>query len=85
MQQLVPPWLEQLVNTSFFWVCGTHGDAARSECNMFCLDCGGDAFCFYCRSTKHKDHQVIQVCLYIYTYVCISDQLKTNPFIRITS
>lgn len=58
---LVPPWLEPLLNTSFFSICRTHGDAARSECNMFCLDCNGDAFCFYCRSSRHKDHQVIQV------------------------
>ncbi|KAK9289395.1 hypothetical protein L1049_007550 [Liquidambar formosana] len=59
---LVPPWLEPLLNTAFFSVCRTHGDAARSECNMYCLDCnGGGAFCFYCRSSKHKDHQVIQI------------------------
>lgn len=58
---LVPPWLEPLLTTSFFSVCRTHGDAARSECNMYCLDCSGDAFCFYCRSSRHKDHQVIQV------------------------
>ncbi|TXG58393.1 hypothetical protein EZV62_016222 [Acer yangbiense] len=59
---LVPPWLETLLTTAFFTVCRSHGDAARSECNMFCLDCnGGDAFCFYCRSSKHKDHQVIQI------------------------
>ncbi|KAB2608552.1 hypothetical protein D8674_011720 [Pyrus ussuriensis x Pyrus communis] len=58
---LVPPWLEQLLKTSFFRVCRTHGDATRSECNMFCLDCSGDAFCFYCRSSGHKDHQVIQI------------------------
>lgn len=59
---LVPPWLEPLLNTSFFSVCRIHGDAARSECNMFCLDCNGaDAFCFYCRSSRHKDHQVIQI------------------------
>ncbi|XP_070665867.1 protein RGF1 INDUCIBLE TRANSCRIPTION FACTOR 1-like isoform X3 [Malus domestica] len=58
---LVPPWLEQLLTTSFFRVCRTHGDAARSESNMFCLDCSGDAFCFYCRSSRHKDHQVIQI------------------------
>jgi hypothetical protein len=59
---LVPPWLEPLLTTSFFSVCRLHGDAARSECNMFCLDCNGaDAFCFYCRSSRHKDHQVIQV------------------------
>ncbi|KAL5740927.1 hypothetical protein ACOSP7_029796 [Xanthoceras sorbifolium] len=59
---LVPPWLETLLTSAFFTVCRTHADAARSECNMFCLDCnGGDAFCFYCRSSKHKDHQVIQI------------------------
>ncbi|KAL2509141.1 PLATZ transcription factor family protein [Forsythia ovata] len=58
---LVPPWLEPLLKTTFFAVCRTHGAAARSECNMYCLDCNIDAFCFYCRSTKHKDHQVIQI------------------------
>ncbi|XP_061337708.1 protein RGF1 INDUCIBLE TRANSCRIPTION FACTOR 1-like [Gastrolobium bilobum] len=58
---LVPPWLESMLKTPFFNVCRTHGDAARSECNMFCLDCNGDAFCFYCRSSRHKDHQVIQI------------------------
>ncbi|XP_045833756.1 protein RGF1 INDUCIBLE TRANSCRIPTION FACTOR 1-like isoform X2 [Trifolium pratense] len=58
---LVPPWLKPLLNTSFFNVCRIHGDAARSECNMFCLDCNVDAFCFYCRSSRHKDHQVIQI------------------------
>ncbi|TYH54430.1 hypothetical protein ES332_D09G168100v1 [Gossypium tomentosum] len=57
----VPPWLEPLLSTAFFTVCTTHGDAARGECNMYCLDCKGDAFCFYCRSSKHKDHQVIQI------------------------
>nr|QGH83507.1 transcription factor PLATZ1 [Diospyros kaki] len=57
----VPPWLEPLLNAAFFSACRTHGDAARSECNMFCLDCKADAFCFYCRSSKHKDHQVIQI------------------------
>ncbi|XVF55588.1 hypothetical protein PTKIN_Ptkin06aG0047900 [Pterospermum kingtungense] len=58
---VVPPWLESLLSTAFFRVCRTHGDAARGECNMYCLDCKGDAFCFYCRSSKHKDHQVIQI------------------------
>lgn len=57
----VPPWLEPLLNTNFFTVCRTHSDAARSECNMYCLDCNGTSFCFYCRSSKHKDHQVIQI------------------------
>ncbi|XP_042053998.1 protein RGF1 INDUCIBLE TRANSCRIPTION FACTOR 1-like isoform X1 [Salvia splendens] len=57
----VPPWLERLLNTSFFNNCRIHGDAARGECNMYCLDCNADAFCYYCRSSKHKDHQVIQI------------------------
>ncbi|KAJ0658814.1 putative transcription repressor PLATZ family [Helianthus annuus] len=60
-QQQVPPWLEKLLGTAFFSVCRTHGAAARSECNMYCLDCNCDAFCFYCRSSRHKDHQVIQI------------------------
>ncbi|GAY65566.1 hypothetical protein CUMW_242160 [Citrus unshiu] len=58
---LVSPWLEPMLRTAFFTVCRTHGDAARSECNMYCLDCNDHAFCFYCRSSKHKDHQVIQI------------------------
>ncbi|KMT06460.1 hypothetical protein BVRB_7g161290 [Beta vulgaris subsp. vulgaris] len=56
-----PPWLEPLLGTTFFHICRIHGDAARSECNMFCLDCHSDAFCYYCRSSRHKDHQVIQI------------------------
>lgn len=57
----VPPWLEPLLTTAFFSVCRTHGDAARSERNMYCLDCNEGAFCFYCRSSRHKDHRVIQI------------------------
>ncbi|KAM7468247.1 hypothetical protein LguiB_015809 [Lonicera macranthoides] len=58
---LVPPWLEPLLNTAFFSACGTHATAARSESNMYCLDCNDGSFCFYCRSSSHKDHQVIQI------------------------
>nr|KYP42946.1 hypothetical protein KK1_035653 [Cajanus cajan] len=58
---LVPPWLEPLLTTPFFNVCRIHGAAAKSECNMFCLDCNEEAFCFYCRSSRHKDHRVIQI------------------------
>ena len=65
---LVPPWLESLLSTQFFTVCRTHEDAARSECNMYCLDCEGDAFCFYCRSSRHKDHQVVQVSLFTFSH-----------------
>nr|XP_043611986.1 protein RGF1 INDUCIBLE TRANSCRIPTION FACTOR 1-like [Erigeron canadensis] len=61
MQQLVPSWLEKLLSSEFFSVCRTHGDAARSECNMYCIDCNDEAFCFYCRSSRHKEHQVIQI------------------------
>ncbi|KAL3628418.1 hypothetical protein CASFOL_027464 [Castilleja foliolosa] len=58
---LVPAWLERLLDTNFFNVCRSHAAAARSECNMYCLDCNVGAFCFYCRSSAHKDHQVIQI------------------------
>ena len=70
----VPPWLEPLLTTPFFSACRTHGDAARSERNMFCLDCApaADAFCFYCRSSKHNDHQVIQVNTFpLHIYICV--------------
>ncbi|XP_059431111.1 protein RGF1 INDUCIBLE TRANSCRIPTION FACTOR 1 [Corylus avellana] len=58
---LVPPWLESLLAKEFFSVCSAHKNAPRNECNMFCLDCHNDAFCFYCTSTCHKDHLVIQI------------------------
>lgn len=59
---LVPPWLESLLTTSFFKPCREHCDAAKSECNMFCLDCPSDkSFCFYCRSAFHSDHCTIQI------------------------
>ncbi|PIN11137.1 hypothetical protein CDL12_16275 [Handroanthus impetiginosus] len=58
----VPQWLERLLSTTFFAVCRSHGTASsRSECNMYCLDCDSDPFCLYCRSSKHRDHQVIQI------------------------
>ncbi|CAA6662639.1 unnamed protein product [Spirodela intermedia] len=57
-----PPWLEPLLATTFFASCTLHGDAARGECNMFCLDCpSAGAFCFYCRSSAHADHRSIQI------------------------
>ncbi|XP_072985029.1 protein RGF1 INDUCIBLE TRANSCRIPTION FACTOR 1 [Typha latifolia] len=64
---LVPPWLEPLLTTQFFSLCPDHADAARGECNLFCLDCSSSswsstaAFCFYCRSERHSDHRVIQI------------------------
>ncbi|XP_061353462.1 uncharacterized protein LOC133298223 [Gastrolobium bilobum] len=56
-----PPWLEPLLSTTFFSLCKVHNNAPRNECNMFCLDCGDQAFCFYCRQSWHKDHHVIQI------------------------
>ncbi|KAK2643486.1 hypothetical protein Ddye_025249 [Dipteronia dyeriana] len=58
---LVPPWLESLLSAAFFTICPRHRDSPRNECNMYCLDCMNDAFCFYCRSSRHKDHPVIQI------------------------
>ncbi|MCL7041850.1 hypothetical protein MKW94_001381 [Papaver nudicaule] len=60
---LIPPWLETLLaTTNFFSICRSHEDAARNECNMYCVDCNLDeAFCFCCRSAEHKDHNVIQI------------------------
>ncbi|XVF05283.1 hypothetical protein REPUB_Repub05bG0158400 [Reevesia pubescens] len=57
----VPPWLESLLSTAFFTICPRHRDTPRNECNMYCLDCMNDAFCFYCRSSRHKDHLAIQI------------------------
>ncbi|XP_021278953.1 uncharacterized protein LOC110412680 isoform X2 [Herrania umbratica] len=57
----VPPWIESLLSTAFFTICPRHRDTPRNECNMYCLDCMNDAFCFYCRSSRHKDHLVIQI------------------------
>ncbi|ESW04347.1 hypothetical protein PHAVU_011G087600 [Phaseolus vulgaris] len=56
-----PPWLEQLLSTTFFTMCKTHINTPRNECNMYCLDCKDHSFCFYCKQSWHKDHQVIQI------------------------
>ncbi|KAI4364236.1 hypothetical protein MLD38_020357 [Melastoma candidum] len=70
MSREIPPWLEQLLKTRFFAACRSHLDAPRNECNMFCLDCNGNdapvpaaaaAFCFYCHSSRHHDHRVVQI------------------------
>ncbi|XP_072981201.1 protein RGF1 INDUCIBLE TRANSCRIPTION FACTOR 1-like isoform X2 [Typha angustifolia] len=55
-----PPWLRPLLRTSFFVPCQVHGDSNKSECNMYCLDCRGNALCSYCL-TDHKDHHVVQI------------------------
>ncbi|GKV33340.1 hypothetical protein SLEP1_g41863 [Rubroshorea leprosula] len=55
-----PPWLIPMLKASYFVPCAIHGDANKSECNLFCLDCMGNAFCSYCL-INHKDHHVVQI------------------------
>lgn len=55
-----PPWLKPLLKANYFVPCPSHGVSSKSECNMYCLDCMGNALCSYCL-IHHKDHHVIQV------------------------
>ncbi|XP_068653427.1 protein RGF1 INDUCIBLE TRANSCRIPTION FACTOR 1-like [Aristolochia californica] len=59
-RDLGPPWLFPLLKSSFFIPCEIHGDSHKSECNMYCLDCMGNALCSYCLS-HHKDHHIVQI------------------------
>lgn len=59
-EEMGPAWLRPLLKANYFVACPSHGDANRSECNMFCLDCMADALCSYCL-IHHKHHTVIQV------------------------
>lgn len=55
-----PPWLQPLLKSNFFVPCKIHGVSNKSECNMYCLDCVGNALCSYCLA-YHKDHHVVQI------------------------
>lgn len=55
-----PPWLKPMLRGSYFIPCAVHGDSNKSECNLFCLDCMGNALCSYCL-IHHKDHSVLQI------------------------
>ncbi|KAL6549207.1 hypothetical protein OROHE_009052 [Orobanche hederae] len=55
-----PPWLKPLLKSDYFIPCALHMDSHKSECNLFCLDCMGNAFCSYCL-IQHKDHRVLQI------------------------
>nr|ACG36827.1 hypothetical protein [Zea mays] len=57
----LPPWLRPLLSASFFVQCRVHADAHKSECNMYCLDCMGDALCALCLAARHRDHHSIQI------------------------
>eukprot|EP01018_Ginkgo_biloba_P028700 Gb_33451 [translate_table: standard] len=59
-EEIRPPWLKPLLETSFFVHCKIHGDSSKSECNMYCLDCTCGALCSYCLG-RHRDHRVIQI------------------------
>lgn len=55
-----PPWLMPMLRGNYFVPCSIHADSNKNECNLFCLDCAGNAFCSYCL-VKHRDHRVVQV------------------------
>ncbi|KAK1419691.1 hypothetical protein QVD17_28960 [Tagetes erecta] len=59
-QDFGPPWLIPMLKADYFVTCRFHGDANKSECNMFCLDCCGNSLCSYCLG-HHKDHRVVQI------------------------
>uniref|UniRef100_A0A0D9V1K5 B box-type domain-containing protein n=1 Tax=Leersia perrieri TaxID=77586 RepID=A0A0D9V1K5_9ORYZ len=61
--EYVPPWLELLLATQFFTYCTSHVHSPRNECNLFCIDCEAPqaALCYYCRSSHHSSHRVIQI------------------------
>eukprot|EP01018_Ginkgo_biloba_P009204 Gb_40617 [translate_table: standard] len=59
-EEIGPPWLKPLLETSFFVPCKTHGDSSKSECNMYCLHCMAGGLCTYCLEL-HNDHHVVQV------------------------
>ncbi|KAI3427739.1 uncharacterized protein J3R85_009157 [Psidium guajava] len=54
------PWLKPMLRASYFLPCPVHGVSNKSECNMFCLDCAGNALCSYCLD-DHRDHRVVQI------------------------
>ncbi|CAA7024391.1 unnamed protein product [Microthlaspi erraticum] len=55
-----PPWLLPMLRANYFAACSFHEESSKSECNLFCLDCSGNAFCSYC-SIHHRDHRVVQI------------------------
>ncbi|XP_057469109.1 protein RGF1 INDUCIBLE TRANSCRIPTION FACTOR 1-like [Actinidia eriantha] len=55
-----PPWLKPLLRANYFIPCEVHGNSNKNECNLYCLDCVGNALCSYCL-IHHKDHHVLQI------------------------
>ncbi|XP_050224466.1 sister chromatid cohesion protein PDS5 homolog C-like isoform X2 [Mercurialis annua] len=59
-QDLGPPWLEPMLRASYFVPCSFHKGSSKNKCNLFCLDCMGNALCSCC-SINHKDHRIIEI------------------------
>ncbi|CAN0909508.1 Protein RGF1 INDUCIBLE TRANSCRIPTION FACTOR 1 [Linum grandiflorum] len=59
-RDLVPAWVKPMLKANYFLPCDVHGDSTKSECNLFCLDCSGNALCSYCL-INHRDHRVVQI------------------------
>ncbi|XP_010496970.1 PREDICTED: uncharacterized protein LOC104773999 [Camelina sativa] len=57
---MTPPWLTPMLRADYFVTCSIHARWSKSECNFFCLDCSGNAFCSYCL-VHHRDHRVVQI------------------------
>ncbi|XP_010270612.1 PREDICTED: uncharacterized protein LOC104606895 [Nelumbo nucifera] len=57
---LGPPWLKPMLKANYFSPCRIHCDSNKSECNLYCLDCMGDALCSYC-VIHHRDHHIVQI------------------------
>ncbi|CAA2996642.1 uncharacterized protein LOC111372562 [Olea europaea var. sylvestris] len=55
-----PPWLKPMLKSNYFFPCPSHSDSNKSECNMYCLDCLGSAFCSYCL-IHHQGHSLVQI------------------------
>ncbi|KAL9308627.1 putative transcription repressor PLATZ family [Arabidopsis thaliana] len=57
---MTPPWLTPMLRADYFVTCSIHTKSSKSECNLFCLDCSGNAFCSYFLA-HHRTHRVIQI------------------------
>ncbi|XP_010681940.2 uncharacterized protein LOC104896830 [Beta vulgaris subsp. vulgaris] len=58
---LGPPWLIPLLKGNYFIPCSLHAKSSKSKCNLFCLDCMGDAFCANCLSLHNESHRIVQI------------------------
>ncbi|CAI9782931.1 unnamed protein product [Fraxinus pennsylvanica] len=59
VNEMGPPWLKSMLKSDYFFPCPSHSDSNKSECNMYCLDCMGNAFCSYCL-IHQQGHRLVQ-------------------------